>query len=319
MQQHYKIILLLLSFLLKLNFTFSQSGHEVIDTLTYGSKKILLFSDRTWDYANVNLNPNHDAFDSNTFVSMDRKQIFAYLFEKDKTISKGHIHQYDTIKAGVIPIKGIIYGVFTKHHQGVDIGLKKGDKISAVFDGKVRYAAYHRNGYGKLVIIRHYNGLETWYAHLSVIRVVEGQEILAGDIVGLGGSTGRSRAPHLHFEVRYHDIPMNPIPFINFNKDYIVPQKALYSNLQDSLIEAADTTTFDSIQPLIITVKDTLKPEPKKVKLNKDKTSFYAIKKGDTLNNISKRFGTSVDKLCAINKINKGGILSLGQKIKIPK
>ncbi|MEI8202432.1 MAG: peptidoglycan DD-metalloendopeptidase family protein [Bacteroidota bacterium] len=297
----------------------AQPTPEILDTLVYNNKKILLNSDRTWNYFDSQINPNHYSFDTCVFNCMDHKQIFAYLSEKDKSSFKDKIHQYDTLKASVIPIKGPIYGIFTKHHQGVDIGLKKGEKISAVFDGKVRYAAYHKNGYGKLVIIRHYNGLETWYAHLSVIRVVEGQDVVAGDIIGLGGSTGRSKAPHLHFEIRYHDIPMDPLRKINFNNDYIVPKRALYSNMQDSLMEAPDTTASDSLIQMPVYVKDTLKAEVKKEKTNKEKANLHIVKKGDTLNNISKRYGTTIDRICELNNLKKEAILSIGQKIKIPK
>ena len=113
--------------------------------------------------------------------------------------------------------------------------------------------------------------------------------------------------------------PLNPLPIINLNNDYIVPQRALYSNLQDSVVEAPDTAVYDSIQPIIINVKDIPKPEVNKEKPKKEKGSVYVVKKGDTLNNISKRYGTTIDKLCGFNNIKKDDILSLGQKIKIPK
>ena len=96
------------------------------------------------------------------------------------------------------------------HHYGIDIPLNTGDKIVAVFDGKVRYAKYNNGGFGNLIIIRHVNGLETYYAHLSRIKVKPNQVVKAGQVIGLGGNTGRSYGAHLHFEVRYQDKPLNP-------------------------------------------------------------------------------------------------------------
>ena len=101
-------------------------------------------------------------------------------------------------------------------HQGVDISLKTGDLVAAAWSGKVRYAKFNKGGYGNLVVIRHYNGLETFYAHLSKLLVTPNQEVKAGDIIGLGGNTGHSFGAHLHFEVRFYDIPINPEYIIDF-------------------------------------------------------------------------------------------------------
>lgn len=104
-----------------------------------------------------------------------------------------------------------------RQHHGVDLGLKTGDSIYAAWDGIVRYAKWNRAGYGNCVIIRHKNGLETLYAHLSKISVSPNQYVSSGDVIGLGGSTGRSYGPHLHFEIRYKDFSINPELIIDYN------------------------------------------------------------------------------------------------------
>ena len=104
------------------------------------------------------------------------------------------------------PYVGKVYSKFGyrrgRRHQGTDIPLKSGTPVAAAFDGRVRMSSYV-SGYGNLVILRHENGLETFYGHLSKRQVSVGDWVRAGDIVGLGGSTGRSSGPHLHFETRY--------------------------------------------------------------------------------------------------------------------
>jgi murein DD-endopeptidase MepM/ murein hydrolase activator NlpD len=104
-----------------------------------------------------------------------------------------------------------------RQHHGVDLGLKTGDPIFAAWDGVVRYARWNKAGYGNCVIIRHKNGLETLYAHLSKISVSPNQYVSSGDVIGLGGSTGRSYGPHLHFEIRYKDFSINPELIIDYN------------------------------------------------------------------------------------------------------
>lgn len=85
-------------------------------------------------------------------------------------------------------------------HNGLDIKVYIGDTIRAAFSGKVRMVKYERRGYGKYVVIRHENGLETVYGHLSKQIVDENQYVEAGEPIGLGGNTGRSTGSHLHFE-----------------------------------------------------------------------------------------------------------------------
>lgn len=190
-------------------------------------------------------------------------------------------------RAFKLPVYGRLFRGFNYVHKGLDIGLKKGDSVKAAFDGVVRYAKYNRGGFGNLIIIRHYNGLETYYAHLSKIKIQVNQVIKAGDIVGLGGSTGRSRSPHLHFEVRYKDVPMDPLKMLDFDRQCLI----------------CDTLSIT-----------------KKVFFPSDydgKAVYYKIKTGDTLGKVAKKYHTSIKELCVLNKIKTTTNLKIGRPIRV--
>jgi LysM repeat protein len=102
-----------------------------------------------------------------------------------------------------------------RQHHGLDIGLRTGDTVLAAFDGIVRYAQFNKSGFGNCIVIRHLNGLETVYAHLSKIDVQPNQFVTSGQSIGLGGNTGHSFGPHLHFETRYKDFSFDPELYID--------------------------------------------------------------------------------------------------------
>lgn len=187
-------------------------------------------------------------------------------------------------------------------HYGIDLGLRTGDPIKVMFDGKVRIAK--RSGaYGNLVVIRHDNGLETYYAHLSRINVEPNQDVKAGEILGLGGNTGRSTGPHLHLEIRYLGAAINPEKVIDFK-------------------------TFNLISDTLMLTKDcfrkTNKPSSQKGSLakseNDTKTTkggkYYKVRQGDTLGQIARRNGTTVKKLAQLNNI-KGTKIRAGQTLRL--
>jgi hypothetical protein len=215
-------------------------------------------------------------------------QVFAYMgASKRDSIKDTLLTLVSNTRTFNPPIIGRIYRGFSYTHKGMDLSLKKGDTVRAAFDGVVRYARYNRGGFGNLVILRHYNGLETYYAHLSKLMVVVDQVVKAGDVVGLGGSTGRSRAPHLHFEVRFRDIPLDPQRVIDFDNHKLIAYKF---------------------------------PVTKNVFYPSDydgKAVFYKIKEGDTLARIAKKCHTSVKEICAINKIKTTTILRAGRSIRV--
>lgn len=171
-------------------------------------------------------------------------------------------------------------------HKGIDINLNKGDYVVAAFDGMVRIAQA-KGAYGNVIIIRHYNGLETVYAHLSKIKVKPGQVVLAGQLIGLGGNTGRSSGPHLHFEVRFKGQAINPSSIISFTEnklynDSIVIKKSKYG-----------ITAYPS------------------------NATLHTVEHGDTWYEIAKRYGLSTKELCVLNGTDKRYYLKLGQKLRV--
>ena len=175
-------------------------------------------------------------------------------------------------------------------HNGLDIKVYIGDTIRAAFSGKVRMVKYERRGYGKYVVIRHENGLETVYGHLSKQIVNEDQYVEAGEPIGLGGNTGRSTGSHLHFETRFLGQAINPALLFDFEKQDIV----------------ADSYTFHKTKGSSGTARSMASGEG----------LFYKVKKGDTLGRIAARQGTSIDKLCKLNRITRKTILRPGQVLR---
>ena len=175
-------------------------------------------------------------------------------------------------------------------HNGLDIKVYIGDTIRAAFSGKVRMVKYERRGYGKYVVIRHENGLETVYGHLSKQIVDENQYVEAGEPIGLGGNTGRSTGSHLHFETRFLGQAINPALLFDFEKQDIV----------------ADSYTFHKTKGSSGTARSMASGEG----------LFYKVKKGDTLGRIAARQGTSIDKLCKLNRITRKTILRPGQVLR---
>lgn len=208
----------------------------------------------------------------------------------------------------VHPIKGGInseYGYrHRRFHYGIDIDLNIGDSVKSAFDGMVRISKYHR-GYGNVIVVRHFNGLETVYGHLSGTRVRENQVVKAGTLLGYGGSTGRSTGPHLHFEIRYLGTPMNPRKVIDFDK---------FKLLNDTLF--ITNRTFDKTRSTTYQKKTS----GNKTSYNntyKGSGSYHYVKKGDTLGHIASKYGTSVSTLCKLNGLSQKSLLQIGQKIRI--
>lgn len=172
-----------------------------------------------------------------------------------------------------------------RHHYGIDLKVDKGDSVYCAFDGVVRITKRARD-YGYYVLVRHMNGLETLYAHLSRILVNPGDSLKSGGLLGLGGSTGRSTGNHLHFETRYLGNPINPNDLIDFSK-YEVKNNILLLNAKH----------FE------------YKKEIAKIR-------YWTIRKGDTLGRIAMRTGVSVSKLCSLNGIRKTSLLRIGRRLR---
>lgn len=194
-----------------------------------------------------------------------------------------------------VPVQGHITSHFGprryRYHYGTDVKLNTGDTVVSSFAGKIRIIDYDRRGYGHYVVIRHDNGLETVYAHLSEILVTLDQLVTAGEPIALGGSTGRSTGPHLHYEIRFLGNAMNPAKIIDFacgspfENEYLITKKhSFYYQKEVQAMAAA---------------------------------KYYKIRNGDNLGRIAARNGTSVRSLCRLNGISPKKILRIGQTIRI--
>ena len=188
------------------------------------------------------------------------------------------------------PHEGIITSNFgwrkERKHNGVDIDLRTGDPVLTAFDGKVRIAGNH-GAYGNVVIVRHYNGLETLYAHLQRIKVKPGQEIAAGQVIGLGGNTGRSTGSHLHFEVRFKGKPLNPKHIINFSGKELLHNAVVLNKTKWSY----------SVYP--------------------EGAEFHIVERGEYLYEIAERYGLTVKQIREYNELNQKSILKVGQKLRV--
>lgn len=190
---------------------------------------------------------------------------------------------------------------FGRMHYGTDLKVHIGDTVRAAFSGKVRISSYERGGYGVYVVMRHTNGLETVYGHLSRSLVKEGAIIKAGEPIALGGNTGRSTGPHLHFEARFMGIPLNPEELFDFVEG--VPR--------------VDTYAFKKSQARPTSTARYAARKAKGASSAKD-IRTHRITKGDTLDGIAKRYGTTVRKLRQTNGLTSKSLLKPGKSLRIP-
>jgi hypothetical protein len=210
----------------------------------------------------------------------------------------------------VQPVKGRInseYGFrHRRFHYGIDLNLNIGDSVKCAFDGMVRVSRYHK-GYGNVVVVRHFNGLETVYGHMTISLVRENQLVKAGALLGLGGSTGHSTGPHLHFEIRYLGTPMNPRKVIDFDRFQLYCDTLLITN---KTFEKARANTYASKS-----VSSSHKSSGSSS--YKGSGSYHYVKRGETLGHIAGMYHTSVSNLYKINHLTSKSVLQIGQKIRV--
>lgn len=203
-----------------------------------------------------------------------------------------------------------------RQHKGLDIKVYIGDTIRAAFSGKVRIVRYEAGGYGKYIVIRHINGLETIYGHLSKQLVEENQEVRSGEVIGLGGNTGRSTGSHLHFETRLCGVALNPALMFDFRAqdvtgDYYAFNKETYDNESTNatrLRGKQDSSTYASTNS-----SDDYATNKRTTSGLTDQISYHKVKKGETLDRIAKKRGVTVEKICKLNHITKTMRLRPGQ------
>lgn len=233
------------------------------------------------------------------FSAWDSKKINIYDFDPKKFSDTIPIKLYDDnlgyewkLPLPFTPITSPFGPRWRSWHYGVDLDLETGDPVFSGFDGIVRITGYDRYGYGYYVVVRHKNGLETLYGHMSKILTRVGQELEAGDLIGKGGSTGRSTGSHLHYELRFQGAPFNPELVYDFKEPTIKSQ--VY------FITAA---TFSHVS----------NPQNKQVQT----AAYHKVKRGENLGSIARRYGVSVNQLTKLNKISTRTILRIGQNLRI--
>ena len=204
---------------------------------------------------------------------------------------------------------------FRREHKGIDLKLQTGDTVYAAFPGRVRLTNFERRGYGHYVILRHPNGLETVYGHLSKILVKPDQDVKVGEPIALGGNTGRSFGSHLHFETRDMGTPINPAAIFDFANQTV----------------HTDTYTFDkdtykkprNFDPAANTeyARQYRATHPQKATASSSSGSkgskSYTIRRGDTLSRIASRNGVTVRQLCRLNGMTTKTKLTPGKKIRL--
>ena len=193
----------------------------------------------------------------------------------------------------VLPAPGYVTSPYgwrrNRMHKGTDIKVQVGDSIRSAWPGQVRIVGWDPRGYGYFVVVRHENGLETVYGHLSRPLVDEYETVKAGYVLGLGGNTGRSTGSHLHWEIRYLGEAMNPAGLVDFStgqlrnkEEYVIGIKAM-----------------------------------KQARAEQAAMKYHKVRQGDTLSGIAKKYGTTVKALCRLNNIKETKILQIGQKIRV--
>ena len=193
----------------------------------------------------------------------------------------------------VLPAPGYVTSPYGwrryRMHKGTDIKVQIGDSIRAAWSGQVRIVGWDPRGYGYYVVIRHDNGLETIYGHLSRPLVDEYEKVPAGFVIGLGGNTGRSTGSHLHWEIRYLGEAMNPASFVDFS-----------------------TGQLKNADEYVIGIK-----AMKQARAEQAAMKYHKVRSGDTLSGIAKKYGTTVKRLCQLNNIRETKILQIGMKIRV--
>lgn len=192
----------------------------------------------------------------------------------------------------VFPVCGQLNSPFGPRHRrmhyGIDIDLERGDPVRCAFEGVVRISRYHKQ-FGNVVVVRHSNGLETLYGHLSERKVQPGEHVEAGDTLGLGGSTGRSTGDHLHFETRYLGQPIDPQMLFDVNEGELKTSTlSVHPGLFASVAKAKAATQW----------------------------GYHTVRRGETLSSIARKHRTSVKSLCKLNRLRTTSTLRVGQRLR---
>jgi len=305
----------------------SKASMDTIETSTPGVS-IVLYEDNTWQY---HRDPSSIMAKSIFTDHWSEDYPDAYKMPLDSIPDKISIWVLDTAGKYRCPDQAKVYSPFgyrhRRRHQGVDLPLHTGDPVYAAFSGKVRMSKYYQ-GYGNLIVIRHENGLETFYAHLSKRLVEVGDWVEAGDKIGLGGSTGRSTGAHLHFETRFDGYAFDPQWLIDFESGelrhrlFVLKKKYLSASsryVPESEQEEEDITIGDEKDYAVAdSIAQAKKAEEEKRAAELAAAKYYKVRSGDSLWTIAKNNGTTVNALLRLNpSITKNTTLKIGRTIRV--
>lgn len=296
---------------------------KVLDTVVMHGKEIVLFSNNTWQEVVKKVPLDFTVHETDTMKVFKESWSNSLLFPYRSSGVGGSacIVLVDSVHKFVHPNPNAIIGEYKQRrrefHAAWDIALLPGTPVRSAFDGKVRFAEYNRGGFGYLVIIRHFNGLETYYAHLSKIEVKPNELVKAGQIIGLGGNTGRASAFHLHFEIRYRDKALNPNLIID-PRTYKLKTDTLYvGQARPNFEPMALVEQSPQVQQQVEKEDKPVLKETAQKKQNTGAKKYHTVKSGETLSAISRKYGVSVKDICRLNGIKETSLLQLGKKLRV--
>ena len=291
----------------------STDSLAVLDTLPSGhdAVQVILYANNTWRYVR-----NREIEKDSTIFERywDTTKLFPYRDVEYASLPRATVIQLVDSTNGYhtpykpAPVRSRYGPRRGRAHQGVDLALKAGEPIYATFSGRVRISEYNRGGYGNLVIIRHDNGLETYYGHLSERMVQANQWVEAGQVIGLGGSTGRSTGPHLHFETRYYGQSFDPERLIDFksgilNREYFLLKRSYFSIYSHAGQDFEEEIANEE--------------QDKKEQAEREAMRYHKIRSGDTLGAIARKYGTTVNNICRLNGIKSTTVLRIGRTLRV--
>lgn len=296
------------------------SSSNVIDTLptSVPGVKVLLYNDNTWRYSKT----DEYIADNAVFAeNWDASSSDPYKVPVDSLPETWSVWLVDSLGSYHMPQTGRVTSKWGyRHgrlHQGIDISLPTGTPLFAVFDGKVRISKSVKGGYGNLVVIRHNNGLETFYGHMSRRNVKPGDIVHAGDTIGFSGNTGRSTGPHLHFETRYKGLTFDPQRIINFEtgelRQRMMVLKRRYFN--------ASSRYDQNFDEEFLLVEDDARALEEKRKKDAEEARkamvYHKVRSGENLSIIARKYHTTVNNICRLNGIKSTTILKIGRTLRV--
>lgn len=290
-----------------------------IDTLKTSDPrvKLVLYSDKTWG-----LCKNYDLLCSDEIMNefWNSEKVQPYTVSRDSLPFRVVIQLTDSTERYCCPCKGPVFSKFGirhgRNHNGVDLPSPIGTPVYATFCGKVRVSMYTK-GYGNLVILRHPNGLETYYGHLSARGVEPGDWVEAGQVIGKVGSTGHSTGPHLHLETRYRGHAFDPQWIIDFNDGDLKMDVFI---LKKKFLSTYSSYTPDSFEDEEIVMKseEEERAEAERIEAERRAMRYHTVRSGDTLSRIASVNGKSIKAICALNPgLTTKTVLKIGRKIRV--